>query len=151
MVLGSNDDEESIKKQLMEQHTAILSSSIDKSSHGVCVQTSTLGSLEAMLSFLKDSKIPVFSIGIGPVQKKDILQASKMLEQAKEYAVLLAFDVRVGREEQELADELGVRVFKGDIIYHLFDQFTSYMKNIVEEKRKDTASQAIFPCILKIG
>lgn len=36
-----------------------LMNSVDKSGRGVCVQASTLGSLEALLEFLRTSKIPV--------------------------------------------------------------------------------------------
>ena len=46
-----------------------------------------------------------------------------MLERRREFAQLLAFDVPIDREAQELADETGVKIFKADIIYHLFDQF----------------------------
>ena len=42
------------------------------------------------------------------------------------YAVILAFDVRIEREAQDLADNLGVRIFSADIIYHLFDNFMKY-------------------------
>jgi len=38
-----------------------LLGSVDKSGRGVCVQASTLGSLEALLEFLRVSKIPVRS------------------------------------------------------------------------------------------
>uniref|UniRef100_M1ATG2 Translation initiation factor if-2 n=1 Tax=Solanum tuberosum TaxID=4113 RepID=M1ATG2_SOLTU len=58
---------------------------------------------------------------IGPVHKKDVMKASVMLEKKKEYATILAFDVKVTQEAQELSDELGVKVFMADIIYHLFD------------------------------
>ena len=37
-----------------------------------------------------------------------------------------------------------------DIIYHLFDSFTAYHKEITEAKRKDAAPQAVWPCRLKI-
>ena len=40
---------------------------------------STLGSLEALLSFLQDSKIPVSHIRVGPVSKDDITRAMKSL------------------------------------------------------------------------
>ncbi len=44
------------------------------------------------------------------------------------FAVILCFDVKVDKEAQDIAEELGVRIFKADIIYHLFDQFTAYNK-----------------------
>lgn len=74
---------------------------------GVCVQASTLGSLEALLAFLKQSQIPVSGINIGPVHKKDIIRASVMLERAKQYAQILAFDVAVDKDAQDLAQDLG--------------------------------------------
>ena len=46
---------------------------------GVGVAASTLGSLEALLMFLKESKIPVSYIKVGPVSKEDITSAMKAL------------------------------------------------------------------------
>jgi len=101
---------------------ADLLKSFDKSDKGVSVRASTLGSLEALLAFLKEMKIPVFSINIGPVHKKDVMRASVMLEHQKEFATMLCFDVEVEKEAQKMADKLGVRVFTANIIYHLFNQ-----------------------------
>ena len=42
------------------------------------------------------------------------------------WAVILAFDVRVERDAQEMADSLGVKIFVADIIYHLFDNFLKH-------------------------
>lgn len=61
---------------------------------GVYVQASTLGSLEALLDFLKKSKIPVSGVRIGPVVKRDVMKASIMLENSPDHAVILAFDVK---------------------------------------------------------
>ena len=52
---------------------------VDRSKPGVCVQASTLGSLEALLEFLKSMNIPVCSINIGPIHKKDVLKAMKAI------------------------------------------------------------------------
>ena len=149
LVVNEEDDEEDLKEEVMSDLQSLLSL-VDKSGRGVCVQASTLGSLEALLDFLKVSKIPVSGINIGPVYRKDVLRAGIMLEKAKEFATILAFDVPVDKEAEKYADEIGVRIFKADIIYHLFDQFTAYNKQIVEEKRKEAAPSAVWPVRLKI-
>eukprot|EP00252_Welwitschia_mirabilis_P019493 TRINITY_DN452_c0_g2_i1.p1 TRINITY_DN452_c0_g2~~TRINITY_DN452_c0_g2_i1.p1 ORF type:complete len:1534 (-),score=519.42 TRINITY_DN452_c0_g2_i1:477-5078(-) len=151
-VVGPDDDLEDVKEEAMQDMRSVMSR-IDKSGEGVCVQASTLGSLEALLEFLKTPAvdIPVSGISIGPVHKKDVMRASVMLEKKKkEYAAILAFDVKVTPEARELADELGVRIFMADIIYHLFDQFTAYVGNLKEERKKEAAEEAVFPCVLKI-
>nr|XP_016462320.1 PREDICTED: eukaryotic translation initiation factor 5B-like [Nicotiana tabacum]XP_016462321.1 PREDICTED: eukaryotic translation initiation factor 5B-like [Nicotiana tabacum] len=150
-VVGPNDDVEDIKEAAMEDMRSVMNR-IDKRGEGVYVQASTLGSLEALLEFLKtpEVSIPVSGIGIGPVHKKDVMKASVMLEKKKEYATILAFDVKVTQEARELADEVGVKIFIADIIYHLFDQFKAYIDNIKEEKKKEVAEEAVFPCLLKI-
>lgn len=58
VVIDRSTDEETAKASVMQDLTAILDS-VDKSGRGVCVQASTLGSLEALLAFLANSKIPV--------------------------------------------------------------------------------------------
>ncbi|XP_050373833.1 eukaryotic translation initiation factor 5B-like [Argentina anserina] len=150
-VVGPLDDLDDIKKTAMEDMKSVLNR-IDKSGEGVCVQASTLGSLEALLEFLKtpEVNIPVSGISIGPVHKKDVMKASVMLEKKKEYATILAFDVKVTPEARDIAEELGVKIFLADIIYHLFDQFKAYIDNLKEEKKKEDADEAVFPCVLKI-
>ncbi|KAI0662858.1 hypothetical protein C8Q70DRAFT_1042556 [Cubamyces menziesii] len=149
LVVGPDDDEEDLMDEVMSDLTTLLNS-IDKSGRGVCVQASTLGSLEALLDFLKSSKIPVSGINIGPVHKKDVMRAATMLEKAKELACILCFDVPVDKDAERLAEEMGIRLFKADIIYHLFDAFTAYNQEILEAKRRDAAPQAVWPCRLKI-
>ncbi|KAG2147931.1 hypothetical protein DEU56DRAFT_753202 [Suillus clintonianus] len=148
LVVGPDDDEEAMLDEVMSDLTSLLNS-VDKSGRGVCVQASTLGSLEALLDFLKVSKIPVSGINIGPVHKKDVMRAASMLEKAKELAVILCFDVPVDKDTEKLAEEMGIKVFKADIIYHLFDAFTAYNNEIMEAKRRDAAPQAVWPCRLK--
>ncbi|XP_074619946.1 uncharacterized protein LOC141878807 isoform X3 [Acropora palmata] len=124
--------------------------SIKLSDRGVYVQASTLGSLEALLEFLRTSKIPYSGVNIGPVHKKDIMKSSTMLEHDGQYAVVLAFDVRIERDAQEMADSLGVKIFSADIIYHLFDKFTAYREELKQKKRDEFKHIAVFPCKLRI-
>ena len=126
---------------------------VDKTNQGVCVQASTLGSLEALLEFLKTMKIPVTSINIGPLHKKDVLKAMKSLQgegHLKEYAAMLAFDVKVTQEAQEYAEDNGIKIFTANIIYHLFDQFEDYVKKCKEERKTEEGTKAVFPCLLEM-
>lgn len=149
LVVGPDDDVEDLKEEVMSDLTNLMSS-IDRTGHGVWVQASTLGALEALLEFLKTSKIPVAGINIGPVHKKDVVKASVMLEKAREFAVMLCFDVAVDKEAEQMAEEMGIRIFTADIIYHLFDRFQEYHAAMTEQKRKDQAGSAVFPCVLKM-
>ena len=116
LVVGPDDDEDDLREEVMGDLTSLLNS-IDKSGRGVCVQASTLGSLEALLDFLKVSKIPVSGINIGPVHKKDVMRCATVLEKAKELACILCFDVPVDRDADRLAEELGIKLFRGQLAF----------------------------------
>jgi translation initiation factor 5B len=151
LVVKDKDDEDEIE-ELEEDVMGDLEnlmSRISKSGRGVTVQASTLGSLEALLEFLRVSKIPVANISIGPVHKRDVITASTMLEKSKEYAVMLCFDVKVDKDAHELADQMGVKIFTAEIIYHLFDNFTQHMAALKEQKKEESKMLAVFPCVLR--
>ncbi|KAI5307358.1 hypothetical protein KEM56_006028 [Ascosphaera pollenicola] len=147
LVCGPDDDEEDLCDEVMSDLEQLLSK-VAKDNRGVTVQASTLGSLEALLEFLRVSKIPVANISIGPVYKRDVMRAGTMLEKAKQYAVMLCFDVKVDKEAQAYADEAGIKIFTADIIYHLFDDFTKHMDQIKQEKKEENKMSAVFPCVL---
>ena len=110
-------------------------------------------------------------VKIGPVVKRDVMKASVMLEHEEKYTVILAFDVRVERDAQEMADNMGVKIFQAsfdktldstslmynlvlfsqaDIIYHLFDRFIAYQDELKAQKREEFKNQAVFPCKLRM-
>lgn len=78
------------------------------------------------------------------------MKASTMLEHNTQYAVILAFDVKIERDAQEMADSLGVKIFQADIIYHLFDSFMKYRDELKQKKREEFKDVAVFPCKLRI-
>ncbi|KAH0744691.1 hypothetical protein KY290_032684 [Solanum tuberosum] len=60
---------------------------------------------------------------------------SVMLEKKKEYATILAFDVKVTQEARELSDELGVK-------------FRVYIDTIKEEKKEESCSRSSLSLIV---
>ena len=153
LVKQEEDDIEDIKEEVQSDLTSVYKA-LSTENKGVTVHASTLGALEALLQFLRDEctpPIPVCHVSIGPIHKKDVMRANIMNERGHpEFASILAFDVKADTEADEMAEELKVRIFKADIIYHLFDQFTAYMSKFIEERRKAAESIAVHPVVLKI-
>jgi translation initiation factor 5B len=146
------DDIEELKQDASNDVNNIMDT-VDRSGHGVWVQASTLGSLEALLDFLKSPavKIPVAGVALGPVNKRDVMGASVMHERkCPQYATILAFDVPVTEEARKMCNELNVKLMTADIIYHLFDQFSAYMKEYREKQKEEQSKFVNFPCCLRI-
>uniref|UniRef100_A0A8P4FX28 Eukaryotic translation initiation factor 5B n=1 Tax=Dicentrarchus labrax TaxID=13489 RepID=A0A8P4FX28_DICLA len=150
LLVAHKEDEIPVLRDELVRELKQTLSSIKLEEKGVYVQASTLGSLEALLEFLRTSKVPYAGINIGPVHKRDVMKASAMLEHDPQYAVILAFDVKVERESQEMADSLGVRIFWAEIIYHLFDAFTKYREDYKKAKQDEFKHIAVFPVKLRV-
>lgn len=150
LVVGPDDDLEELKVEVEDSVSSILAE-FPKQSEGVYVKASTSGSLEALLSFLHDMRIPVFDWSIGEVHKKDVNKALLMKEKNHpEYSLILAFDVQVSKEAKLQAEKNELPIFTADIIYHLFDRFIEYMKNIKKEQKVEAKDEAVFPVVIRM-
>ena len=121
---------------------------------GVTVFASTMGSLEALLKFLQtecNPPIPVSQVSIGKVMKKDVVKTSIMNEKSLlEFKSILAFNVEIDEEAEKEAKNTKVKIFKAEIIYHLFDQYTKYKKELFNQRKELVRDKMAFPCVLKI-
>jgi len=149
MIEKKNDVIEDLKDEVQKSF-ADLFGKVDKGGRGVFVQSSTLGSLEALITFLIDQKIPVSGIGIGTISKKTIMKAAVMLNFQPEYAVVLAFNVKCAPDAREFAQQQGVRIFEAEIIYHLQEMFETYIKTLREQRKAAAKDVAVFPVEFKI-
>ena len=144
LVCKPGDDQEKLCEEVMKDLNSLLSS-VSKHGAGVAVQSSTLGALEALLCFLRDMKIPVSAIALGPVHKRHVIPVLGMKERSPKYAVMLAFDVPVTREAQDMATKNNVPIFQAPVIYHLFDAFTKYVADFDAAVVERNRAIAVFP------
>jgi translation initiation factor 5B len=153
LVIQPEDDIEDVKEDVQSDLTSVMKA-LETDARGVMVHASTLGALEALLQFLREEckpPIPVSHINIGPIFKRDVMRANLMNEKnLPEFATILAFDVRVDAEARAFAEEVNVRIFTAEIIYHLFDQFSAFMNGLNEQRRAEAEAIAMFPVVLKI-
>jgi translation initiation factor 5B len=153
MVVHDGDEVSDVMEDV-QSDLAGLMKGLSTDAKGVMVHASTLGALEALLQFLREEckpPIPVSHISIGTIFKKDVMRAGLMHDKnLPEFATILAFDVSVDKAASEMAEDLKVKIFTADIIYHLFDQFSAYMEGITNERKAKAEELAVFPCICKI-
>lgn len=125
-----------------------------KFSHvGVYLNASSLGSMEALITYLSSekTKVPLAGCSIGPISKNTVQEAALQLERTNpEYACILAFDIEVDKATEDFAKINKVKIFRADIIYHLYDMFVEHLKQYKLNKREELKSETVFPCIMTI-
>lgn len=153
-VYKTEAEAEQYSNEITKDFNSIVKDFLSKTGKGIMVQASTLGSLEAILTFLHEQKIQVSVVGVGNLNKKDVIKMqtmhAKQENPLKEDLVILAFDNKVMPEAQQFADANNIKIFNDNIIYHLFDSYIEFKKECALERKKQKEKEAIFPCILKI-
>lgn len=142
------------EEEIFVDSDSVLKQYLSKTGKGILVQSSTLGSLEAMLLYLSEKNIEIAAVGLGHLHKKDIVKIEIIHANSdkplKENMTILAFDVKVLDEAEQYAKTVGVKIFTADIIYHLFDKYIEYEKTCITERKKEKEKEAVFPVELKI-
>ncbi|MFP3224781.1 MAG: translation initiation factor IF-2 [Nitrososphaeria archaeon] len=122
----TNDEEEKRYSKMIEEELKSLTIKTDQV--GIILKVDTLGSLEALSYLLKNANIPIRYAEIGPVTKKDVLEAQLVMQNNKYLGVILAFN------QKSLVENPPVKIFFGNVMYNLIQDYLNYVK---EEKEKD--------------
>ena len=73
-VYKTEEEAEKYCNEISRDFNSIVQKYINKKGKGIMVQASTLGSLEAILTFLGDQKVEVAVVGVGNLNKKDVIK-----------------------------------------------------------------------------
>ena len=117
---------------------------------GVVLKADTLGSLEAIAENLQRNNVPIRLADVGEVSKRDVVEAAVVKEHEPLYGVILAFNVRVLPDAEEEAEIKGVQIFKNNIIYHLMDDYLSWLKAQKEAEIEDEFARLVKPGKLRV-
>ena len=148
-VMVANDEEslQSVSKKIKEEMSELRFSSDNE---GVIVKADTLGSLEALVKFLKDQGVPVRISEIGPVSRRDLIEAGIVKRSKPELAAVVGFNIKVTPEAEAEAKEWGVPVFTSNVIYHIVDDFKAWSSKLVDDMRNREFSSIVRPGEIKI-
>jgi translation initiation factor 5B len=142
-VIPAEDLIEEYKNRLLEEVESIR---FRKEVNGVIVKADTLGTLEAIVSALNKKSIPVRIADVGPLTKRDVIEASIVAKNDRFLGVVLLFNVKSMQEAEELAQKEGIPIFRNNIIYRLVDEYIEWI-----EKEKLAELQKEFEKIIPPG
>lgn len=111
---------------------------------GLIIKADTIGSLEALTVLLKERNIPIRKATLGPVTRKDVIDAESNYEKDISKAVVLAFNV----DGEESTDK--VKVIKSKIIYEILDKFEEWQIKIQKSEEEKELSKLVMPCKIEI-
>ncbi|MBW9140490.1 MAG: translation initiation factor IF-2 [Candidatus Aramenus sp.] len=131
-------------KKLIEEELAKVR--FQKNVTGIVVKADSLGALESLVDALEKKGIPVRLADIGPISKRDVIEAEMSAKEVEEYAIIAAFRVKPlpGVETGK------VKLIYNDIIYQLIDDVEKYINDVRESRKRKTLDTLILPGKIKI-
>ncbi len=101
---------------------------IDTETNGIILKCDTIGSLEAIVEMLRRSQVPVAKADIGPVNRRDIMEAKAIKEKNRHLGIVLAFNVRILPDAKEESEDSHIRIFEDKVIYSLIDNYNAWVE-----------------------
>lgn len=135
-------------KELKEKFAREFKNTLQTDSEGIIVKADSLGSLEALLTLLKQAHIPVVKASIGDIGKSDIVAAKANLELNNLNAVILGFNVE--KEPNLEYDKKSIKIIANQVVYKLIEDLEEWRKNKQAEIEKERMMELASICKLEI-
>lgn len=141
----SEEDVQRFRERVRKEYEEIA---IRTEGEGIVLKTDTIGSLEAMINELKYHSIPIKKAEVGEVDKRDVVDVSTNKEEINK--AVLAFNVKISPEAEDEARKYGVKIFEGDIIYTIIDNFLKWRDELKITREKQRIEALIKPGKIKL-
>jgi len=126
LYVATNDDEIAKYTNLIESE--MKSMFVDTETNGIILKCDTIGSLEAIVEMLRRSQVPVAKADIGPVNRRDVIEAKAIKEKDRHLGIVLAFNVKVLPDAKEESELSHIKVFEDKVIYSLIDNYNAWVE-----------------------
>nr|WP_295163225.1 translation initiation factor IF-2 [uncultured Methanobrevibacter sp.] len=135
-------DDVNVEEEILKEIEDITISTEDE---GILVKADTLGSLEAIVKLLRELEIPIREANIGDVNRRDIINSSIALNENDTHGAIIAFNVDVHPNSVEDLNNSDVKLFKGDVIYQIIEDYEAWIDEIEKAKKKAFYNAIIKP------
>ena len=135
-------DNENVEEEILKEIEDITISTEDE---GVLVKADTLGSLEAIVKLLRELEIPIREANIGDVNRRDIINSSIALNENDAHGAIIAFNVDVHPNSLEDLNKSDIKLFKGDVIYQIIEDYEAWIDEMEKAKKKAFYNAIIKP------
>ncbi|MBU0466956.1 MAG: translation initiation factor IF-2 [Nanoarchaeota archaeon] len=132
--------------KIEEEFKKELSQTIKLSKKGIIIKADSLGSLEALLTLLKQENVQVVKAGIGNIKKSDIVSARANEEINPLDAVVLGFNVNI---EEDIETEK-IKVLTNDVVYKLIEDLQEWRTKKQTEIEKNRLMELAQICKLEV-
>ncbi len=135
------NESEDVEQEILKEIEDIT---IDTEDEGILVKADTLGSLEAIVKLLRELEIPIREADIGDVNRRDIINSSIALNENDAHGAIIAFNVNIHPNSEEDLSNSDIRLFEGDVIYQIIEEYQEWIDEIEQAKKK-----AFYEAIIK--
>ncbi len=117
---------------------------------GVIVRADTLGSLEALVKMLQDEGITVRRASFGGLGRADIREVEVVRKENPVLGAIFAFNIKISDEIKKEADDLGVKIFSGNVVYSLIEDYKKWTKEEAELSKDELFKRVSLPAKIRI-
>ena len=146
-VVESEDKLNEYIKKVTEEVTQVR---FKKEIDGLIVKADTLGTLEALVTTLQNKGYPVRLADVGPLTKREVLEASIVAKSNKYLGVILLFNTKPLPDAEELAEREGIKIFQDNIIYKLIDKYEEWVRKEKEREEYEEMMRTVFPGKIRV-
>ena len=140
----SKEEVEKVSQEIQNEVEEVL---VETEDDGIILKADTLGSLEALTNLVREQGYKVRKASVGPISKKDIVDAKSNLEKDPLTALVIGFNVYLMPDVK--APE-GVKVITSDVIYKLVDDLDLFVTEQKKAMELKSLSGLTFPCKLEV-
>jgi translation initiation factor 5B len=137
------EDIDDKKSQVLKEIDTVF---IETQKSGVIVKADSLGSLEALVTLLKEERIPIRKASVGDITKNDFLEAEGMLLEKPEFVVILGFNVGFKCNEQEYKK---VKVINNEVIYRIIEEYKKWSEETKKSEELKKLGELASPCKIR--